>query len=173
MHAARRLSTQNGLGNFLPLELRKVPGSPLCGHNDGEESNLCFFCPWLSWGPPWDRGPQRGGGPVRVGDMFSQRQTSKLPQALLSCLHGGANAKTVPATQPSLRATLTGRWGHLAYLRRAEACQHLLGQSLHARSRIHPVLGLCPCLAFALPVGRVSVTQLKSLGDDICEGLEV
>lgn len=73
-----------------------------------------------------------------------------------------------PACEP-----LTGRWGHLAYLRRAEACQHLLGQSLHARSRIHPVLGLCPRLAFALPVGRVSVTQLKSLGDDICEGLEV
>lgn len=172
MHAARRLSTQNGLGNFLPLELRKVPGSPLCGQNDGEESNLCFFCPWLSWGPPWDRGPQWGGGPVPVGDMFSQRQTSKLPQALLSCLHGGSNAKTVPATRPSLRATYRALgapglpeagWGLPAPAR----------TSLHARSRIHPVLGLCPCLAFALPVGRVSVTQLKSLGDDICEGLEV
>lgn len=48
---------------------------------------------------PWATG---GEGPVHVGDMFSQRQTSKLPQVLLSCLHGGSNAKTVPATRPSL-----------------------------------------------------------------------
>lgn len=149
MHAARRLSTQNGLGNFLPLELRKVPGSPLCGQNDGEESNLCFFCPWLSWGPPWDRGPQWGGGPVPVGDMFSQRQTSKLPQALLSCLHGGSNAKTVPATRPSLRATLTGRWGHLAYLRRAETCQHLLGHHSTLEAGSTPCWGCVP--AWLLP----------------------
>lgn len=155
MHAARRLSTQNGLGNFLPLEIRKVPGSPLWGQNDGEENNLCFFCPWLSWGSettaPQDRGPQGVRALCTWATCFHRGK-------LQSCLRSYSPASTEglmprlcqprgPACEPHLQGA-GGTWPTWGGLRPASTCSDS-HSTLEAGST--PCWGCVP--AWLLPSG--------------------